>query len=325
MISVKVGPVDAGGDSDAPDPSPAAPKEAEITDWQRRLSAAARAVDNVLQDGPSDTDNPMYFGYASATAVWLLVLVGLAATFITLGFVYSRWGEATHPCHAAPMQSGATATTGGSDAKPRAEQVAKRDLAVSPTADLATASIRDAAGTATPADAAGRQPAGVATPPASEGGEQRGEAHSSTRKPSQPTDAFSCTSPEEARVAEQTVMLMVMLLGLLGGTIHFSASLGKYIGNRRLRRSWVAYYVFMPLEGAAVAPMIVLLLRVGVLAPRAASGSSIEDMNLVGLYAFSAMAGLFAKQAIEMLAQVFNTIFAKVQGTDGVDDKPEKK
>jgi hypothetical protein len=57
----------------------------------------------------------------------------------------------------------------------------------------------------------------------------------------------------------------------------------------------LVWYVLMPISGAALAPMVYLLLRVGVLS------SGTDSMNVFGLYAFAALTGLFAEQAIEML------------------------
>lgn len=120
--------------------------------------------------------------------------------------------------------------------------------------------------------------------------------------------------------SEVNVLLMIMLMGSLGGFIHLSSSLAQFVGNRQLRRSWVLYYIFMPLEGAALAPLLYLLLRIGVLAGPASTGSATScptaNLNLVGLYAFAGLTGLFTKQAIEMLADVFSTIFKKVQAKD---------
>lgn len=110
---------------------------------------------------------------------------------------------------------------------------------------------------------------------------------------------------------------MVMLMGTLGGFLHLTSSLGKYVGNRQLLRSWVIYYLLMPAEGAALAVAFYLLLRVGILSPSSAGqDNATGNLNFIGIYGFSVLAGLFSKQALEMLANVFSTVFAKVQGKD---------
>jgi hypothetical protein len=112
-------------------------------------------------------------------------------------------------------------------------------------------------------------------------------------------------------VTEQTVMLMVVLLGALGGSLHMTGSFTKFIGNRQLLRSWLPYYFFMPFVGAVLASIVYMLLRVGFVSPSGASGdgSSLADLNLIGIYAFAALSGMFSKTATEKLGEVFNTIF----------------
>jgi hypothetical protein len=109
---------------------------------------------------------------------------------------------------------------------------------------------------------------------------------------------------------------MIIYMGALGSLIHFATSLAKYVGNRKLYRSWIVYYLLMPLEGASLAPIIYLLLRVGILSPASANDGGTQNLNLVAIYAFAGLTGLFSKQAIEMLAEVFGTIFKKVQAKD---------
>lgn len=115
----------------------------------------------------------------------------------------------------------------------------------------------------------------------------------------------------DGSVTEQTVLSMVILLGALGGSLHMTGSFGKFVGNRQLLRSWVPYYFFIPFVGAILASIVYMLLRVGLLSPTgsAGDGSGLADLNLIGLYAFAALSGMFAKTATEKLGEVFNTIF----------------
>lgn len=126
--------------------------------------------------------------------------------------------------------------------------------------------------------------------------------------------------------SEGTVLLMIIFMGLLGGCLHWTSSLAMFIGNGQLLRRWIPYYLIMPFEGAALAPVIYLLLRIGVLGSGGgAGGGGTASLNLVSLYAFAALTGLFAKQAIEMLADVFTVIFKKIQAKDAIPEKPVKQ
>jgi hypothetical protein len=128
--------------------------------------------------------------------------------------------------------------------------------------------------------------------------------------------------------SEGDVLFMVMLLGALGGFLRLASSLANYIGNRQLLKSWIIYYLLTPIQGAALAPVIYLLLRVGVLNPaNPAQGSTspADSLNLIGIYAFAVLTGLFSKQAIEMLADVFSTIFKKAETKDALDKSKQDK
>ncbi len=115
---------------------------------------------------------------------------------------------------------------------------------------------------------------------------------------------------------ESNALIMVALMGVLGGFIHFSSSLAQYVGNRQLTKSWLLYYLLMPIESAALAPLVFLILRVGVLSPGTGSVVGSCGLNYIGLYAFAGLTGMFSKQAIEKLADVFSTLFKRVPGED---------
>ena len=48
-------------------------------------------------------------------------------------------------------------------------------------------------------------------------------------------------------------------------------------------------------------------------------------MNLYGIYAIAGMTGLFSKQAMDMLAEVFAVIFKKVKAKDDLESAKGKK
>ena len=128
--------------------------------------------------------------------------------------------------------------------------------------------------------------------------------------------------------SEGDVLFMVMLLGTLGGFLRLASSLANYVGNRQLLKSWIIYYFLTPIQGAALAPVVYLLLRVGVLNPaNPAQGSTspADSLNLIGIYAFAVLTGLFSKQAIEMMADVFSTIFKKVETKDALEKSKQDK
>jgi hypothetical protein len=117
---------------------------------------------------------------------------------------------------------------------------------------------------------------------------------------------------------EVEVIVMVILMGALGGCLHWISSFVVFVGNRQLMRSWVLYYLLMPVEGSALAIIFYLLLRVGILSP-STSGTNqnvTAGLNIVAIYAFAGMAGIFSKQALQSLGDVFSTIFKRVEAKD---------
>jgi uncharacterized membrane protein len=133
----------------------------------------------------------------------------------------------------------------------------------------------------------------------------------------------TATGPQ---ASEADVLRMVILMGALGGMLHWTSSFAKFVGNRQLLRSWIPYYILMPFEGASLAPLVYLLLRVGVLAPAVQTGSQGPvGLNLFGLYGFAGLTGLFSKQAIDMLADVFKIIFKKIQAKDPLEPTEGKQ
>jgi hypothetical protein len=134
-------------------------------------------------------------------------------------------------------------------------------------------------------------------------------------------EATDLTANSAKGPAEGIVLRMIILMGALGGCLHWTTSLAMYVGNAKLLRRWIPYYVMMPFEGAALAPIVFLLLRTGVLAPPTSGAAATAQLNLVSLYAFAGLTGLFAKQAIEMLAEVFSVVFKKVEAKDPVPER----
>jgi hypothetical protein len=146
--------------------------------------------------------------------------------------------------------------------------------------------------------------AAASNPPAQQGG----------------STAPGSASSQLAGPCEGDLLRMIIYMGALGGLLHLTGSLAKYVGNRQLLRSWIIYYWLMPLEGAALAPIVYLLLRVSVLGMPASGTAGAASLNHMGLYAFAGLTGLFSKQALEMLGEVFSVIFKRVGGKNPLEN-----
>jgi hypothetical protein len=261
-------------------------REAVLTSLRRVLGNLPDSGEIALAPG-----SIMYKQHASNTAVMLLTAFALFGLLGDLYIIRKEWDRAT---------SGKTVVQLPPDKTSAAPPEPDSEASASPSETPTSESDAAIEGTPPAVTSASVTPAG--TP--------------KTR--SAPTQKV--TGPDKP--TEQTVLYMVILLGALGGFLHLASSMANYVGNRQLLRSWIIYYVLIPFQGAALAPVIYLLLRVGVLNPAnpaAGTASPTDSLNLIGIYAFAALTGLFSKQAIETLADVFATIFKKVSAKDSLD------
>ncbi|HEY4271407.1 MAG TPA: hypothetical protein VGM65_05340 [Candidatus Udaeobacter sp.] len=279
----------------------------------------------VNEDGPADEGSFMHKDYASNKAIiWLTVLAFLGLS-LDLALICHEWETATAGTRGILDFTTPSVSTAGAKAQetgagslpppsPKERAALKRNAtpasalsalstSSSPTSEVADAMVSPATATVPARSAAAASPLVSPSP-------EKTEEKATT--PGRPT--------------EQAVLWMVILMGALGGFLRLASSMANYVGERLLLRSWIIYYILTPLQGAALAPLIYFLLRVGVLNPANASanGRPSESLNLIGIYAFAALTGLFSKQAIEMMADVFSTIFKKVSAKDSLEkSKPE--
>jgi hypothetical protein len=231
-----------------------------------------------------------------------LLILAIAGTGFVLTQIYSRWEESTQGT-GSPAQRQSAFTLAKSFAEQASQNVQTLDAAVQ-SAEDELQTLGDP-----PTDPAAASAATAKV----ENAKKRLEA---AKTNAEARWAAAVRAENLVGPPQQAVMLMVMLLGALGGLIHLASSLTMYVGNRDLKRSWIIYYLLAPLQGAALAPLLYLLLKSAVLSPQYAGGAGTENLNLTAIYAFAGLTGLFAKQAIEKLADVFATLFAKIQARD---------
>jgi len=292
--------------------------EGRLSRLRQELGALREAYDH--QDGPADPQNFMHKEYASNTVIIALTVFAFLGLFFDLALICHEWETATAGTRRILDFTTPSLVTAGAMARETASvslpsPSPKERAALKPNATPAPAvsalltpssSTSEAADTVvSPADATlPARSAAAGSPPVSLSPETREEK---AVTPGRPT--------------EQAVLWMVILMGALGGFLRLASSMANYVGERQLLRSWVIYYILTPLQGAALAPLVYLLLRVGVLSPANATvnGRPTESLNLIGIYAFAALTGLFSKQAIEMMADVFSTIFKKVSAKDSLE------
>ncbi|MBR0756985.1 hypothetical protein JQ604_32795 [Bradyrhizobium jicamae] len=115
---------------------------------------------------------------------------------------------------------------------------------------------------------------------------------------------------------ERHMMFTVMMAGAIGGLTHTLASFSDYVGNRRLGLSWIWFMVLRIPVGIAVALLFYFVIRGGILIPTVQVHPEPNEMqtalkiNPYAIAGFSALAGMFSKQATDKLASVFDIVFA---------------
>lgn len=127
---------------------------------------------------------------------------------------------------------------------------------------------------------------------------------------------------------EVQTVLLVLLTGGLGSFVHGATSFVNFVGARSIKASWRWWYVMRPFIGMGLALGFYLAVRAGFFA----TGAGTETFNMVGFTATAFMVGMFARQATEKLAELFDALFrvapegeTKLKPTvDQLSQKPEE-
>lgn len=104
----------------------------------------------------------------------------------------------------------------------------------------------------------------------------------------------------------ENLLVIVAVSGAIGALIHAGSSFADYVGNRQLVWSWVWWLVIRVPIGIALALVFYLLIRGGLIVP---NGSTEQQINPYGIAGLAALVGMFAKQATDKLAEIFDTLF----------------
>jgi len=118
----------------------------------------------------------------------------------------------------------------------------------------------------------------------------------------------SCQSSSSACIPETHLAIVA----LAGGSGSMVATLLAYVQHasekRDFRLSYAPWYVVRPLLGVLLAIAVYFLIKGGLLVLGEAPTSS--EVNVFGLSGLSLLVGMFSKNAVEKLREVFSTLFA---------------
>jgi hypothetical protein len=122
--------------------------------------------------------------------------------------------------------------------------------------------------------------------------------------------AFIGSSASLATTADVQLLLLVMVAGALGSFLHTATSFADFVGNEKLARSWLWWYLLKPFIGMGLAVIFYLVVRGGFLS----AGTEAGKVNIYGIAALAGMSGMFSKQATDKLSEVFATLFQTKPG-----------
>jgi uncharacterized membrane protein YeaQ/YmgE (transglycosylase-associated protein family) len=110
------------------------------------------------------------------------------------------------------------------------------------------------------------------------------------------------------------IIVLAIAAGVVGSFISSATSYVKYFGNRKLRSWWIPWYLVRAPIGAALAVILYLLFRAGLLPTTSAS----KEISPLGVAALSGLAGMFSNRAVEKLEDIFNAAFGEHPSGDAL-------
>jgi len=105
---------------------------------------------------------------------------------------------------------------------------------------------------------------------------------------------------------ELRFLVMVLLTGALGSSVFALKSFADYLGNEKLSESWFTFYLIQPIEGAGIAFVFYVVVRGGFFS---GTSTDLKTVNMFGVCAIAALAGMFSDTAFQKLNEVFVTMF----------------
>lgn len=123
--------------------------------------------------------------------------------------------------------------------------------------------------------------------------------------------------------AEVRLMLVVMVAGALGSSIHAAKSFATFHGLKRWDDSWRWWYVLRLPTGMGLALLMYLLIRGGLFSMNATDQTqAVSTVNPFGFAGLAALVGMFAKQATEKMEELFENLLAVKEQRSPAAPKP---
>src|ERR1043165_1622854 len=124
---------------------------------------------------------------------------------------------------------------------------------------------------------------------------------------------------------DKRMLFTIVLAGAVGSLVHALTSFSDFVGNERFNANWVWWYVLRLPVGSALAIFFYFIIRGGLIVPTLQGGAGIDStqatlaLNAYSMAAFAALAGMFAKNASDKLAEVFDAVMSRKNPVDRKD------
>ena len=106
---------------------------------------------------------------------------------------------------------------------------------------------------------------------------------------------------------EKSGLALIMMFGAIGGFVRWMHFLREIERDPKRSDQWFLTSLLTPLMGAALALIFGVTVRAG-LVVQAPGRDGKTSVNWLGLYGIAGLVGLFAPDAVRMLARIFRTI-----------------
>lgn len=96
------------------------------------------------------------------------------------------------------------------------------------------------------------------------------------------------------------LLAVVVFAGALGGQIHALRSFASFVGNRKLKVSWLVQYFLTPFVAASLALVFYFVIRAGFFT----ENMNAQNMNVYGFAGLAGLVGLFSTMAVNKLRRM---------------------
>lgn len=106
--------------------------------------------------------------------------------------------------------------------------------------------------------------------------------------------------------SEIRLIFIAATMGVLGSLIYCIKSFTAYVGSKSFTVHWTLWYLLLPFNGILLSIIVYMALRGGLLNW---NSTDTDAINQYGIAAICGLVGLFSKQTIAKLKEVFENIF----------------